>query len=411
MAAVGVVAAIDLALSFKGRDGLVAEFPPKLNMVRDREENLEFLLADRYGRPLSLVLGLELPAKILSSIHTHSVQLPGDGSKLRLFWPLAGSVRGYYPLTACHYRVRSPLGFWFLQGKVPVPTELHIYPDLLSARKKLAALFATGMEMPLHARRQIGQGREFEKLRAYLPGDSLADIHWKATAKRGTPITKQYQIERTQEVYVIIDSSRLSARPVIDDSEPGKADHLLEHYITASLILGLVAERQGDLFGLMTFSDRMHAFIPAKSGKRHFGLCKDALYRLHPQVVSPDFEEMATVIGTKIRRRALVIVLTSLDEPGLAEDFIRCIDVLSKRHLVLVSMLRPAGAQPLFSGPLAESPADIYRLLGGHMVWSGLNELKETLRLRGVELSLLESGHLSADLVSRYIDIKRRQVL
>ena len=96
---------------------------------------------------------------------------------------------------------------------MPAQSEIRVYPNLFTERRNLAALFLHRGAFGLHAQRQVGKGREFEKLREYMPGDSFDEIHWKATAKRGRPITKVFQIERTQEVYVVIDASRLSARP------------------------------------------------------------------------------------------------------------------------------------------------------------------------------------------------------
>ena len=92
---------------------------------------------------------------------------------------------------------------------VPVGAEIRVYPNLVTERKNLAALFLNRGSFGLHAQRQLGKGREFEKLREYVPGDGYDELHWKATARRGRPITKVYQIERTQEVYVVIDASRL----------------------------------------------------------------------------------------------------------------------------------------------------------------------------------------------------------
>ena len=111
----------------------------------------------------------------------------------------------------------------------------------------------------MRLRRQIGKGREFENLRQYLPGDSFEDIHWKATARRGFPVVKLYRVEHAQEVYAIIDASRLSAR-----------EGILDSYVDAALHLALVAERQGDRFGLVTFSDRTQQFVRARSGMDHF---------------------------------------------------------------------------------------------------------------------------------------------
>src|SRR5439155_5760719 len=101
-----------------------------------------------------------------------------------------------------------------MRKSVPTQSEIRVYPNLLRERRDLAALFLHRGAFGLHAERQVGKGREFEKLREYVPGDGYDEIHWKATAKRGRPITKVFQIERTQEVYVVIDASRLSARPV-----------------------------------------------------------------------------------------------------------------------------------------------------------------------------------------------------
>jgi hypothetical protein len=132
----------------------------------------------------------------------------------------------------------------------------------------------------------LGKGREFEKLREYVPGDGYDEVHWKATARRGKPITKVFQIEKTQEIYVVIDASRLSAREPVPGSKfqiPGLAEEdvhpetwnvergtsTLERYITAALMLGLAAEKQGDLFGLITFTDKVQKFVRAKNGKAH----------------------------------------------------------------------------------------------------------------------------------------------
>ena len=118
---------------------------------------------------------------------------------------ITGSIRAYV-------EGASPLGFWSVRKAVPVKSEIRVYPNLLTERKNLAALFLHRGSFGVHAQRQVGKGRDFEKLREYIPGDSFDEVHWKATAKRGRPITKIFQIERTQEVYVIMDASRLSAR-------------------------------------------------------------------------------------------------------------------------------------------------------------------------------------------------------
>jgi uncharacterized protein (DUF58 family) len=292
----------------------------------------------------------------------------------------------------------------------------------------LAALFLNRGAFGVHAQRQIGRGREFEKLREYNSGDSIEDVHWKATAKRGHPVTKVFQIERTQEVYVIIDASRLSGRRVSglevgvsgsrnantaqSETQNSKLETTsIERFITAALVLGLAAEQQGDLFGVLTFSDKIETFLRARNGKAHYHACRDALYTLQAREVTPDFEELSTFIRLRLRRRALLLFLTSLDDPVAAESFVRSMNLLCRQHLVLVNMLQPPGVRPLFSNERVESATELYGELAGHLRWHALRELEKVLQRRGVRLSLLPSERLAVDLVSQYVNVKQRQLI
>jgi uncharacterized protein (DUF58 family) len=302
----------------------------------------------------------------------------------------------------------SPLGFWAARKSTPIESEIRVYPNLLTDRKNLAALFLNRGQFGLHAQQQIGKGRDFEKLREYTPGDGYDEIHWKATARRGKPITKVFQIEKTQEVYVILDASRLSARK--SDENPG-SDSVLERFVTASLMLGLAAEQQGDLFGLLTFGDRVEKFVRARNGQAHYNACRDALYTLEPKIVTPDFDELCTFIRMRLRRRALLVFLTALDDPSVAESFVRNIELIRRQHLILVNMLQPPGVKPLFADSGVASMDDLYRELGGHLRWQKLRELQKILQRLGVQFSLLKNERLSAELVSQYLNIKQRQLL
>jgi uncharacterized protein (DUF58 family) len=321
------------------------------------------------------------------------------------------------------------LGFWAVRQRVPARSEIRVYPNLLGERRDLAAFFLRRGSFGVHAQRQIGKGREFEKLREYLPGDGFDEVHWKATAKRGRPITKVFQIERTQEVYVVVDASRLSARAVKGSAPAREAapengdpalgaasagppkETTLERYLTAALVLGLAAEKQGDLFGLLTFSNQVESFIRARNGKAHFSACRDALYRLEAKPVTPDFDEVCAFIRLRLRRRALLVILTALDDPVVAESFVRNVDLIRRQHLVVVNMLPPPGVAPVFSNPDVTTVDDLYGQLGGHLLWQNLRELEKVLQRRGVRFSLLKDERLSAQLVSQYLDVKRRQAL
>lgn len=408
------MAALDAVFAGKTVLSISVEFPETVRLARDREGEVGFLVRSGSARAHQLRIGLAFPRQIATPHEDLSAALPPKGEALHFRWPCTPLKRGRYVLDACHLEGISPLGLWAGRLTVPIRCEVRVYPNLLAERKNLAALFLDRGNFGLHAQRQVGEGREFEKLREYVHGDGFDHIHWKTTAKRGRPVTKVFQIERTQEVYVIIDASRLSGR-TSHTAGPGEPreypETVLERFITAGLIMGTAAERQGDLFGMVTFSDRVHGFLRAKSGRAHYNLCRDALYRLQPQTVTPDFDELCSFLGMRLRRRALLIFLTNLDDPIVAESFERNVELIRRKHLVLVAMLRQPRVQPLFSDPGAQSLDDLYQGLGGHLLWRNLRELGKSLERRGVRFSLIDSEVLCSRLVSQYVAVKQRQAL
>ena len=403
---------VDAVLGFSSLDGIRVELPETVRLSKDREGAIDVTIANEGSKTRRLRLGLPFPYEISSAQETLTVILHADVAASRCAWACTPRKRGRYRLRHCFLEGRSPLGFWAIRGKQPLKSELRIYPDLSGERNNLAALFLNRGSFGIHAQRQVGKGRDFEKLREYIPGDSFEDIHWKATAKRRLPITKVFQIERTQEVYVVVDTSRLSAR-LSDMQVSGDSTGvmILERFITAALVMGLAARKQGDLFGVVTFSDQVNGFVRARSGKAHYSACRDALYTLEPQQVNPDFNELCTFLRLRLRRRALLLFLTNLDDAVVAESFVKNMELIQRQHLVLVNMLQPALAHPIFSHQRVESVDGVYRELGGHMLWHDLRELERTLHHRGVHFSLVPNEKLCVDLVSQYIGVKRRQLL
>ncbi len=399
--------------------GIRTALPEVVRLSKGREAEFRLFIHNEKMRPGRLRFGLPFPQEIFSPQPDVFVELPASVIDSSILWPCRALKQGRYILDKCYLEAGSFLGLWAIRTVLPVRCEFRVFPNLLMERNNLTGLFQN-KGLGVHAQRQVGKGREFEQLREYMAGDSFEDIHWKATAKRGQPITKVYQIERIQEIYFFIDSSRLSARSA-ESSNGGRqfndeAAHelsmtILERFSIAALVMGLAAERQGDLFGLAVFDRTVRNFIRAKNGQAHYDSCRDVLYTLQPQSASPDFTEVFTFIATHIRRRALLVFLTSLDDPVLAENFAQHIDIISWRHLVIVGMVKPVLANPIFSTPAVACLDDIYQNLGGHMLWRNLREIEKILQRNGVGFALLENENLCTGLISRYLSIKRRQIL
>ena len=376
-----LIAIADAILGLRKLAEVIIEFPAAARWTRDREAKLAIRLEKA---PPALTVSPDFPPEIAWRGPQPFVCTPRK--------------RGDYALTRCYLETPSRLGLWSIRAIRPIRTLIRVYPNL--RHDKTAAAFLRRSLGGMHLQRQLGKGREFEKLREYLPGDSFDEIHWKATARRGHPITKQFQIERTQEVYVIVDSSRLTAR-----------GDVLEQFVTAALVLALAADRQGDHFGLLTFSDKVDGFVRARSGMSHFLACRNAIYDLQPRPVSPSFEEVFSFIQTRLHRRALLIFLTALDDPLLSETFSRYCGVIARRHLVLVATPQQPAAQPLFAGAVPADTDEIYQRLAGHLAFRDRMELKKKIERQGLRFAALRPGHISSDVATLYLAVKRSQAL
>jgi uncharacterized protein (DUF58 family) len=361
-------------------------------------------------------VGLPFPTSLEVTNPILSLLLNKQAERNRLSWKLKALERGNFTMKRCFIEGTSWLGLWNGRRAVPCSIEVRVYPDLSREKNVLAPLFFRRGAMGVHQMRQLGKGREFEQLRAYAPGDGYGDIYWKGTAKRRFPVTKMFQIERSQEVYVVLDASRRSARKLetlTDEATAGiVAKTQLERFIQAALVLALAAEQQTDRFGLIVFSDQVHRIIPAGGGRTHYDTIRDTLYTLEPKVVSPDYEDVFVHIGNRLRQRALLIFLTDLGEPWLAESFVQGIPLIARKHVILTHMLGQKEIAPLFAK--ADSIAqddDLYGKLAGQLLWNDFQETTRLLKQRGVHLTASLQEQIVADVVSEYLRVKKRQLL
>ncbi len=414
-----VLSMLDAVGSLSLMRGLKVTLP---DMVRTSKSKIFDLLAtiqDAAKGCTTLDLGIAFPPDLeVDSVQISTPLHLGAGSDA-VAWKVLAAERGVYRLPMVYLQTPSRLGLWDMRRAMPVSCEIRVYPDLSREKHILAPLFFRRGNLGSHQIRQLGKGREFEQLRSYQPGDSFNDIYWKGTAKRRFPVTMMHQIERTQELHVVLDISRRSARP-LDSMSRGvdeKVDRFApqtqcERFIQAALILALAAEQQGDRFGMMVFSDQVHTILPVGGGRSHYNACRDILYTLQPRIVSPDFSELFVQVGNRLRHRALVIILTDLAEPWLSESFTQAVQQASKRHVVLVHTLGSREFQPLFQRGSSIGHADeLYIRMAGHLMWVDLQSTTRQLKQCGIHLTSSLQENLIADVVTEYLNVKRRQIL
>ncbi len=378
------------------------------NTTADIDLHLEF--PDGSYIPPSIRIGIPFPFPLEAEADEQEFSLQAETRNYSTAWRVHAPRRGLYHVDAIYWQVRSRLGLWLMRGKCDVDLSIRVHPNLRREKKALASLLMNRGAAGMKLQKAIGQGRDYDQIREYQQGDGLLDIHWKATARRNSLMAKTYQVERTQHVYILIDHSRLSARTIQTHSSAIR-ESVLERFITAANIVALAATRQGDLIGTAAFARYPTHFIRCGSGPAQLKMIQNSIYNLQPENVSPDFDELLTFCRLHIRQRSLVIILTDLSDPAAFESFYRKVDIISRRHLVLVNMISMAGVKPVFSRHDQLENVDICEQLAGHLIWKDLYHNKHLLARKRVTLQLLDSENLAAEMVNNYINVKRRQLI
>ena len=325
--------------------------------------------------------------------------------------------RGLWPVPRVGVEWCSRFGVWRLRRWFDSTASLRIDADLRSGRREI--LRSPVYRALVAARRTpwTGQGRDFERLREYQPGDNYSEIAWKSTARRGAPVTRLFQWEQKQEVYFLVDQSRASAMtldPALESENnvPGARAprRLLDLAVETALVGATVALEVGDEFGLVTYADEPTSWLHAGSGQFQFHQFRDRLLNLEPLPTTADYEALFNKIRLRLRRRAYLVLLADLAERSISDSLRRSVALLRSSHVVLITSVLPANAHPAFSsGEEPRTDQDVYRALAGEKENQRLGALSRRLHQLGAELRFVSPENFLRTAVEGYLESKREQ--
>lgn len=367
------------------------------------EQTLLLRARNRTGGRLRVVARIELPEEWKADRFVETVDLPPFGTS-EAPWRVLPKRRGRFLAGPVHLRVPSPLGFLKRDLRYELRSEVKVYPAVGSIRKhELLARRLRAREMGLRAHRQRGQGLEFSRLRDYHPDDEPRLIDWKATARRGRFISREYQVERCQNVVLLIDAGRMLTEEVDGIVK-------IEYVLNAALLLTKIASRYDDRVGALVFSDKVERLTPLRKGHAAVGAMAEALYDVEPRLVEPDYEAAFSALSTRLRKRALVILFTNLvdqETSGLVSGYLRG---LAARHVpVLVAVGDRETRDIAWATPA--TPEDAYRkAAAAHLLTSREHTLQQ-LRKAGVRVVDAPAGQVPVQVLDQYLDLKARQVV
>ena len=312
-------------------------------------------------------------------------------------------VRGHFVFPRCEVSLPSPLRLWQSRRYLEIRDETRVYPDF--ARLYGAQLMAMDdwvSQLGVRQRQRRGLGQEFHQLREFRDGDTLRQIDWKATARKRTPIAREYQDERDQQILFLLDCGRRMR------SQDGELSHF-DHALNASLLLGYVALRQGDAVGLMTFASEQRRYLPPVKGQAQVNVLLNAVYDLQSTQRPADYNDAVDALLKRQSRRALVVLISNLrDEDD--EDLLGAVKRLERRHRVLIASLREDVLDNLRHTEVQDYESAL-NYCGAVDYLNARNSLHERLAAHNVPVLDARPGELGPELVNRYLAWKKAGVL
>jgi uncharacterized protein (DUF58 family) len=299
------------------------------------------------------------------------------------------------------------LGEWGLcwrQARRELPWSAVVYPNLVGASlRSLPTRAQRRREAGFRSIRRIGEGRMFESLKEWVPGEDTRTIDWKATARRGKIMARQYEDERRQQVLLVIDAGRMLTAEV--DGRPR-----LEAVVEAALHLAHSAVDHDDNIGLMVFADQVQQFLAPARGRRALRGVLEALAAIEGTLVEPNYPAAFAYLAARNRKRALTVLFTDVIDRTASEALVAQVGTLRPRHLPLAVTLRDPSLEHLATARPATAGAAFERAAAEELLQSREAALVE-MRSRGVlVLDVLPSGASTA-VVDQYNRLKRRGVL
>lgn len=360
---------------------------------------------------LRLTLGNDSPVTVRAEVLDHlphqiSAEPPmliatvPAASEVDLLYQVQPRERGEAVLGDVYLRYQTRLRIAERWARVGLAQTVVVYPNLDDARRESISLVRSRqIDRERRSKHLRGAGRSFESLREYREGDEVRDVCWTASARRGKLVTRLFESERSQTIWILIDSGRLMRTRVATVTK-------LDHAVNAALSLSQVALFSGDRVGLLAYGRRIGHRLPAARGSRHLRQIIDRLAAVQADEWEADHLLAAGRLLADQKRRSLVVWMTDMADTAMTPEVVQAASRLMPRHLVLFVVIgQPDLNQVAIQRP--ESVAEMFRSAAAQEVAHRRDVLLARLRSRGA-LALEASARLSPAVVNAYLEIKQR---
>ena len=419
--------------------------PPSLNL----DSQVELEVTNHGTRAMEVSLQDDLPSVLCVKLPKFTITVQPGGSATAAY-TIHPTTRGDIQVGRTFLRYWGRVRFAGRWTVADLSQTIRVYPNLREPERfTLYLVRSRQIEQEKRLKRLIGRGREFESLREYRESDEIRDISWSATARHGKLISKVYQVERSQSVFLVVDAGRLMlarTRPPRDfhaafsfaedmtrvkqpATESGRGykgtlatDTLakpaalsspltkLDYAVDAALSLAHVALHSGDTTGLITYGRKLQCYLPAARGAEHLRHIMEQLAMVSGESVEANHALAAHSMMTRHRRRSLVVWITDLAETAATPEVIEAACRLLPQHLVLFAVVGEPELRAL-AAQRPESPTQMYQYVAAQEIIQRREILLRRMREQGALAMEFLPGRLSSEIVNQYLQIKSKGLL
>ena len=378
------------------------EAPPAFSVGRALP--VSYLWKNRGRRSVTLRVREQFPEPLGGANTPLREVTVGPGGQAREQLSVLPARRGKGSGGRIYARILGPLGLVWRQSTRHLPWDATVYPNLIGASVRALPTQATRRrEAGFRNIRRLGEGRVFETLKEWVPGDDTRTIDWKATARRGKVMARQYEDERRQQVLLVIDAGRQMTAETDGVSR-------LESVINAALQLAHSVVEHDDNVGLMVFSNEVQTFVAPGRGRRALRAVLDGLASAEGRVVEPNYPAAFSQLAARNRKRALTVVFTDIIDRTASEALVAQVGSLRPRHLPVAVTLRDPALAALSTRRPATTPEAFERAAAEELL-SAREEALSEMRRKGVLVLDVPPNRAAEAVVEQYTQLKRRGLL
>lgn len=355
------------------------------------------------GRNLTVSLIDELPVEFQIRDFEQQVNL-GPGERQAVSYQLTPNKRGAYAFGDIRLFLHTRLGLLQRHVRISQAASVPVFPSIIQMKKySLKAFDKVTSLQGIKKIRRIGHSYEFEQIKEYIRGDDYRSINWKATSRKGNLMVNQYEDERAQQVYCLIDKSRVMRLPFHGLS-------LMDYAINTSLVMSNIALQKHDKAGLLTFSDKIGSVLKADRKGDQMNKILTALYNEKERPVEANYELLYEAVRRLIKGRSLLLLFTNFESSFALERVLPVIRRINMQHLLVVIFFENTEIRD-FAYQEVKDLEGIYTQTMAQKFVAEKGQMVQKLRQYGIQAMLTRPEDLSVNTINKYLELKARGLI